>query len=91
MPTAMESSLRRTQPERWEMLMGTMAETWIEVGRTEGKADLLLRQMKLRFGELPGAVRTRIAGASTEELDAWGAALLDAPTIEDVMTSCSRH
>ncbi|MDE0239425.1 MAG: DUF4351 domain-containing protein [bacterium] len=85
---------------------GTMAATWFEQGfakglaeaRAEwdrefalGKAELLLRQMKLRFGEVPEVVCIRITGASTEELDAWGAALLDAPTIEDVMTSDSRH
>ena len=70
---------------------GTMAATWFEEGRTEGKAELILQQMERRFGEVPGAVRARITGASTEELDAWGAALLDAPTIEDVVTSGSRH
>ena len=91
MPAAMEASLRRTQPERWEMLMGTMAETWIEEGRTEGKAALLLRLMERRFGDVPEAVRARVTGASTDELDAWGEALIEAATLEDVMASGSRH
>ncbi|MDE0240652.1 MAG: Rpn family recombination-promoting nuclease/putative transposase [bacterium] len=92
-PTAMETSLRRTQPERWEVLMGTMAETWIEQGlseglsqgRAEGKAELLLRQMERRFGEVPDTVRTRVTGATTDELDAWSDVLLEAATLEDVV------
>ncbi|MDE0239422.1 MAG: DUF4351 domain-containing protein [bacterium] len=85
---------------------GTMAATWFEQGFAEGlaearaewdreialgMAELLLQLMELRFGDVPEAVRTRITDASKEELDAWGAALLDAPTIEDVMHSDSRH
>ena len=32
----LEASLRRTKPDRWEALMGTVAEAWIEQGRAEG-------------------------------------------------------
>ena len=35
-PEALEASLRRTKPDRWEALMGTVAEAWIEQGRAEG-------------------------------------------------------
>ena len=35
-PDRLEASLRRTRPDRWETLMGTVAEAWIEQGRTEG-------------------------------------------------------
>ncbi|MDE0239421.1 MAG: DUF4351 domain-containing protein [bacterium] len=90
-PTAMETSLRRTQPERWEMLMGTMAETWIEEGRTEGKAELLLQLMERRFGEVSETVRARVFGASTDELEAWGDALLEAANLDEVMARASRH
>ncbi len=83
----MEMSLKRTQPERWEMLMGTMAETWL----VEGQARILLRQMARRFGKVPETVRTRVSGASTDELDAWGDALLEAATLDEIMTPISRH
>ena len=35
-PALLEASLRRTKPDRWETLMGTVAEAWIEQGRAEG-------------------------------------------------------
>ena len=35
-PDRLEASLRRTRPDRWETLMGTVAEAWIEQGRAEG-------------------------------------------------------
>lgn len=47
--------------------------------------------MKQRFAELPEAVRTHITDASTDELDAWGDALLEAVNLEDAMTPGSRH
>ena len=94
-PVAMETSLRRTQPERWEVLVGTMAETWMEEGLTrgpaQGKAELLLRQMERWFGKVPETVRTRITGASIDEFDAWGDVLLEAANLENVMVSKPRH
>ncbi len=35
-PPLLEASLRRTKPDRWEALMGTVAQAWIEQGRAEG-------------------------------------------------------
>ena len=91
----METSLRRTQPERWAVVMGTMAETWMEEGRAEGlaqgQARVLLRQMERRFGEVPETMRARVTGATTDELDAWADALLEAATLDEVMASGSRH
>ncbi len=37
-PAALETALRRAKPERWETLMGTIAETWMEQGEARGKA-----------------------------------------------------
>ena len=95
MPAAMEASLRRTQPERWEVLMGTMAETWLEEGltrgRAEGKAELLLQLMERRFGEVSETVRSRVSGASTDELEAWGDALLEAASLDEVIARALRH
>ena len=36
---ALEASINRTKPERWENLMGTLAETWIEQGIAQGIAQ----------------------------------------------------
>ena len=104
-PDRLEASLRRTRPDRWETLMGTVAEAWIEQGRTEGiekglaqgiekgqaagQAGLLLRQLELRFGALPDAVRERVRGASAAELEAWAEAVLTADSLEEVMRAGS--
>ncbi len=98
-PVMLEASLRRTKPDRWEALMGTVAEAWIEQGiergrsegraegRTEGQAGLLLRQLELRFGVVPEAVRERVRGASVTELEAWTEAVLTAASLDEVMAA----
>ena len=100
-PDRLEASLRRTRPDRWETLMGTVAEAWIErgraegiekgrsegweEGRAEGQAGIVLRLLDLRFGALPDAVRERVHGASAAELEAWAEAVLTADSLEEVM------
>ena len=100
-PALLEASLRRTQPDRWETLMGTVAEAWIEQGRAEGIAqgiekglaegragaleELLLRQLELRFGALPEVARERVGVASSAELEAWAEAVLTADSLDEVL------
>ena len=79
--------------------MGTVAEAWIEQGRAEGiekglaqgittgQAELLLRQLELRFGELPEAVRELIFGASASEFEAWAEAVLVAESLDEVLAA----
>ena len=96
-PPMLEASLRRTKPDRWKALMGTVAEAWIEQGRSEGiekgreeggteaLAGLLLRQLELRFRDVPDAVRDRVRGASVAQLEAWAEAVLVAANIDEIM------
>jgi hypothetical protein len=60
----------------------------LEEGRQEGRqnalATLLGFQLSKRFGALPPAVQARLSQASAAELQAWGEAVLDAPTLDDV-------
>ncbi len=100
-PVMLEASLRRTKPDRWEALMGTVAEAWLEQGRAEGiekglaqgieegQAGLLLHLLERRFGELPQSVRERIRGASVSELGAWAEAVLDAASLDEVLAAGS--
>ena len=104
-PPVLEASLRRTKPDRWEALMGTVAEAWIEQGRAEGiekgladgraegraegQAGLLLRQLELRFGAVPEAARERIRGASVSELEVWAEAVLGAASLDEVLAARS--
>jgi hypothetical protein len=53
-------------------------------GRVGGQADLLSRQLMKRFGPLSPEIRTRLAQATTGQLERWGERLLDAPTLEAV-------
>ena len=62
----------------------------ITQGVAQGKADLLLRLMRRRFGTLPSAVEQRVLSAEAEDLDLWGEAVLDARTVDD-MLSAARH
>lgn len=102
-PPLLEASLRRTKPDRWEALMGTVAEAWIEQGRAEGvergrteglaqgiatgQAELLLRQLELRFDELPETICERVRSASVSELEAWAAAVLVAASLDEVLAA----
>ncbi len=54
-------------------------------GNAEGRADLVKRQLALRFGALPPEAAARVSAASIEELDAIGARLLTAPTLEEAL------
>ena len=54
-------------------------------GKAEGRADLVKRQLTLRFGKLPAETVTRISTASIEELDAIGERLLTASTLDEAL------
>lgn len=56
-----------------------------EEGRAEGRAALLEKQLTARFGFLPEDIKTRIATASIDELDAIGERLLSAKTLEEAV------
>ncbi len=102
-PPLLEASLRRTKPDRWEALMGTVAEAWIEQGRAEGiekgladgraegraegQAGLLLRQLGLRFGEVPEAAHERVRGASVAELEVWAETVLVAASLDEALAA----
>ncbi|MCY3980274.1 MAG: Rpn family recombination-promoting nuclease/putative transposase [Alphaproteobacteria bacterium] len=126
-PEKLAASLRRTKPDRWEALMGTVAEAWIEQGRAEGvergrvegiergrvegiergriegiergriegiergrvegQAGIVLRLLELRFGPLPETARARVLGAPAAELEAWAEAVLEASSLDEVMTT----
>jgi hypothetical protein len=55
-------------------------------GEQKGEAALLLRQMERRFGTLPGWVTERVLAADTHVLDEWGVRILDAASLEDVLS-----
>jgi len=71
----------------------TTAEKLRELGRQEGRqegeahgrASTLLKQLRLKFGDVPKAVVARVELATIEELDRWAERILDAPSIDDTL------
>jgi hypothetical protein len=54
-------------------------------GHNEGERNLLLRLLRVRFGELPAAALARIEAAQVAELERWGERLLGAQTLAEVL------
>ncbi len=56
-----------------------------------GKAQLLERLLKLRFGVLPSWVEEKLASADGLKLETWSDAVLSATSIEDVLGEEKKH
>lgn len=54
-------------------------------GKAEGKAELLLRLLGLRFGSLSAAHRDTVLRASAEQIDVWAERLLSGASIEEIL------
>ena len=61
------------------------ARQYVAQGVAQGRAELVARQLTLRFGALTQADQARIAGASIDELDAIGERLLTARTLQEAL------
>ena len=87
---AARRELQTMDPAKYEY-QSEFARRWVAQGRLEGKAegraDLVIRQLTLRFGPLSSAVLARISAASIEELDAIGERLLTAPSLQEALGS----
>jgi hypothetical protein len=55
-------------------------------GKAQGRADLLTRQLTLRFGPLSDDALAQISAASIEELDAIGERLLTALSLQEALS-----
>ena len=53
-------------------------------GMLEGEAAVVERLLARRFGPLDEATRSRVRGASLEQLERWTDRILDAPTLTAV-------
>ena len=103
----LEASLQRTRPQRWETLMGTVAQEWVEQGRAEGevrgigkgkvlgiaegKAEAFLRLARLKFDTIPDARVAQVRAAQQDQLDAWLDALILAEDLDAVFARRSSH
>lgn len=71
--------------------MPTIAETWLEQGRAEGRLEgerqMLIRLLDMRFGPLSDRYRTRIEAADETLLTRWSARLWTAHKLQDIFES----
>ena len=56
----------------------------IAKGRIEGESKLLKRLLEHRFGVLPAWATEKLTNAPEPALEAWGEAVLTAPTLDAV-------
>jgi predicted transposase/invertase (TIGR01784 family) len=54
-------------------------------GEAKGKAELLLRQLGLRFGALSDATREQVLHAPSERLDVWAERVITAQSLDEVL------
>ncbi|WP_133512973.1 hypothetical protein [Candidatus Thiosymbion oneisti] len=90
------ASYKREYPQEAKIMM-SFSERFIEQGRLEGRQEgrqegrlegqamILLRQLQLKFGNVPEAVRRRIEHADPQTLLAWSERVLTAAGIEQVI------
>lgn len=76
----MTSAEQLTQQVREESLKEGLKE-----GRREGQAQLLLRQLSLRFGDLPRTIQQRIHEAPGADLERWAERVLGARSLDEVL------
>jgi hypothetical protein len=85
---AARKALQSMDPAKYEY-QSEFARRYVAKGRAEGtaegKADLLLRQLALRFGPLAEDVVARVRAASMAELDIFAERVLTAPSLDAVL------
>ena len=75
--------------------MESVADMLLEQGRREGEnngllrgqREIVLKLLRVRFGELPEAAVARVNAADVAQLDVWVEQVLEAPTLADVLGS----
>ncbi len=86
--------MSRLEREAWERGMTQGVEEGmekgikkgIEEGIEKGEAQLLIRQLHRKFGEVPAEIEKRIAESNAEQLLEWGERLISAETVDDIFS-----
>ncbi len=64
-------------------MLESIEEVGIEKGIEKGKADIIARQIKRKFGDLSPELRKRLTAAKVETLDPFGEAIFDFQSLKD--------
>jgi len=79
---------REDEQKLYEKGLAANRAAAIAEGRQEGRAEVLLKLLGLRFGSPSEAIRIRIGSATLEQLDAWIERVLTAQTPDEVLEGC---
>jgi hypothetical protein len=86
-------SLLENAPEALETTMNSLgfeyqspfARRYFGEGKAEGRMELTLKLLALRFGPLPDAAQTRVRSAQDAQLDAVAERMLTAHTLQEAL------
>ncbi len=88
---AAEPELKETYVTMYERILREGIEKGIEQGISKGEATMLEKLLRLKFGELPADIRTRLETAKAPELERWGERILSANALGDVFAEDERR
>jgi hypothetical protein len=77
-------AIRRAVPEDEEVVMAWIADGEAK-GELKGRAELVLKQLALKFGALDEATVAAVRGSSIEELDRIGERVLTATSLDEAL------
>nr|WP_274522011.1 DUF4351 domain-containing protein [Ectothiorhodospira lacustris] len=63
----------------------------MEQGREQGTRRMLARQIVKKYGAIPTWAQTRLEQAGPEQLETWADAILEAETLEALLSEAPRH
>lgn len=83
---AARKALLYMNPAKYEY-RGEFAKRYYGQGLAEGRAELVLRQLSLRFGTVPEEAQAKVRSARIEELDRIGERLLTAGSLDEALAA----
>ena len=82
-------SMAQVHQQELEAFKQSMAQAHrqeMKDSKAKGKAELVLRLLRLRYKELPQWAADRVAGASAEELELWAERILSTESLKEVFS-----
>ena len=80
----LQQGLQRGKEEGKEEGLQQGKEEGLQQGKEEGKADLLIRLLSKRFGNLDSSLESRIRELAVSQIEALGDNLFDFSSLDDV-------
>jgi hypothetical protein len=82
---AMDASKYQYQSEFAQRYFGQGKAAGVVQGRTEGRVEIILKQLATRYGAVSAAVEAHVRSASSTELDRVAERLLTARSVEEAL------